>query len=70
MSFFFKTKYFNKKPLREKNRDAMEICKKTNKCAMINCISNIYTLDEQKFVDFNYMYFYKKKLKQSLIILF
>ena len=53
-SFFFKTKYFSMKPLRAKNRDAMEICKKTNECAISNCISNMYTLDEQKCVDFNY----------------
>ena len=50
------------KPLRAKNRDAREICKKTNECAISNCISNMYTLDEQKFVDFNYIYFYKKIL--------
>ena len=69
-SFFFKTKHFNRKPQRAKNRDAMEICKKTKECAMNNCISNMYTLDGQKFVDFNYIYFYKKKLKQLLVILF
>ena len=38
----------------------MEICKKTNKCAMSNCISNMYTLDDHKFVDFNCIYFLKK----------